>query len=327
MSKLDKNLIFLYSENARAKINDISKKLKKSPQRLKYNIKILEKSKIIMSPHCLFDYSHFGIIVFRVYFKGGYISDKDKSEILKKLSENKYVTSIYELGGEFDLVIEVSSPNPSRFNKELKNIITLIPALNNYKIILNIVTHNYPRNYLPSSDVAKPYEENDVIIGGDREVAIFGKNEIRVMKGLLSNSKMHLTKLARQSGINVKTARFLLKKMKNMKIIRGFHFIINTTDLGINSFRLFLKLHNMSKEREDELMGYMLKTKEIIQVNKTVGDWDLEVDIESFDNMKIRVLVKKLREEFKDIIQSFNMMEFYQYHKKTYLPEYLFEEY
>ena len=42
-------------------------------------------------------------------------------------------------------------------------------------------------------------------------------------------------------------------------------------------------MHNISKEREEELLNYMLKTKEITQINKTVGDWDMEIDIETLD--------------------------------------------
>ncbi|MCX8147414.1 MAG: Lrp/AsnC family transcriptional regulator, partial [Candidatus Woesearchaeota archaeon] len=134
MTKIDNDLLFLYSENARAKVKGLARILKKSPQRLKYSISMLHKEGIIKNPHCVFDYSYFGQILFRVYFKGGYISEKDKGEIIKQLVQNPYVVSIYELSGEFDLAIELESPNPSRFNKELKKVASLIPTLNNYKV-------------------------------------------------------------------------------------------------------------------------------------------------------------------------------------------------
>ena len=135
--KFDGDLIFLYSENARTRIREIAHMLTKSPQRLKYSLKMLEKEGFVNYPHCIFDYSYFGLILFRVYFKGGYISEKDKDYIIRELKENEYVVSIYELTGEFDLAVEMLSPNPSRFNKELKKVTSIIPTLNNYKIILN----------------------------------------------------------------------------------------------------------------------------------------------------------------------------------------------
>ena len=80
-----------------------------------------------------------------------------------------------------------------------------------------------------------------------------------------------------------------------------------------------------SPERESELMSFMFSAKEIVQVHKTVGDWDLEVDIESSDNKKVRYLTTQLRAQFKDIIQTFNIAEFIQYYERRYLPFFLFQ--
>ena len=73
-------------------------------------------------------------------------------------------------------------------------------------------------------------------------------------------------------------------------------------------------------------MSYLLKTKEIVQVNKTVGDWNMEVDLETPDKVRMRLVVSEIRENFKDLIETFNIMEFYRYYKKSYLPTYLFEQ-
>jgi len=70
----------------------------------------------------------------------------------------------------------------------------------------------------------------------------------------------------------------------------------------------------------------LLKTREIVQMNKTVGDWDMEIDIESLDSGRIRQIILQIREEFKDIIERFNLIEFHDSYKKSYLPNYLFRE-
>jgi DNA-binding Lrp family transcriptional regulator len=324
MADFDRDLLFLYSENARAKIKDLSMLLKKSPQRLKYAMANLDKEGLVANPHCIFDYSYFGFILFRVYFKGGYISEKDKATIISQLFDNPYVVALYELSGEFDLAVEIESPNPSKFNKELKKVANLIPTLNNYKILLNVVTHIYPRLYLPKQEFLD--FSHEIIVGGDRVVETFDKSEMTVMKNLLATPKIRLTALAKQSDLNIKTAVSIMKDLHKRKIIKGFKYLVNTNKLGIFKFRLFLKLHNMSQEREPSLMNFLLRTEEIIQVNKTVGDWDMEVDIESLDKTRIRFLIIQLREEFRDLIETFNIIEFYQYYNKNYLPKYLFAE-
>ncbi len=325
MAKLDYDLIYLKSENARISLKNLSKELKKSSQRLKYSLCVLEKEGIITNPYCVFDYSYFGLILFRVYFKGIYVGEHDKAKIISELSNNPYIVAIRSLTGEFDLAVEFASPNPSKFNKELKKIVELNPTLNDYKVILNLVTYIYPKNYLAKKiDISQSNMEK--IIGGDREIETFAANELAVIKNLCTAPTARLTALAESSGLNVKTIKSILNNLIKRKIIKGFKYVLDTTKMDISSFRLFLKLHNLSVEREAVLMNYLLSTKEIVQLNKTVGDWDMEIDLEALDKSKIRTIIMQLREEFKDLIEKFNLIEVYDTHSKSYLPPYLFKE-
>lgn len=321
--KIDYKLLHILSESARTNLRYISNKLKKSPQRIKYSYGVLEKENIITNPYCIIDYSHFGLILFRVYFKGVYFSNKDKSKIIDELKNSKYVVSINELTGEYDLAVEFACPNPSRFNKELKRVTNLAPTLNDYKIILNLVTHLYPKSYLPGCEGLTLYPES--IIGGDRELEIFTPPELDVLKNIVLNPKIRYTSLAKSTKMNIKTIRKIFNDLEKRKIIRGFKYVLNLDKLNIFKNRLFIKLHNLTPEREQELMKFMLNNKEIIQMNKTVGDWDIEIDIESFDSNKIRYIILKLKEEFRELIERFNLIEMNSVHYISYLPEFVFE--
>ncbi|HIH38647.1 Lrp/AsnC family transcriptional regulator [Candidatus Woesearchaeota archaeon] len=325
MVKIDYDLIYLLSENSRMKLKDLSKYLKKSPQRLKYAISMVEKEGLITDANCLFDYGYFGSILFRAYFRGGYISDQQKVQIVKDLETNPYIISIYDLTGEYDLAVEFAAPNPSKFNKELKKLIAFMPTLSDYKLILNLVSHIYPRQYLTKS----PALQNmffERIIGGDRDIETFNQNELIIIKALLDNPTMRMTDLSEKSGLNVKTVNVIMKNLIKRNVVKEFKYVIDSNKLGINRSRLFLKLHYLTSEREEKLLYFASKTKEIVQLHKTVGDWDMELDIESLDKNKVRSIIMEIRAEFKDVIERFNVIEVYSYFKRTYLPRYLFED-
>ncbi|MEK6900472.1 MAG: Lrp/AsnC family transcriptional regulator, partial [Nanoarchaeota archaeon] len=297
--------------------------MRKSPQLLKYGIAALEKEGILRDPFYIFDYSYLGLILFRVYFKSAYVKERDKLKIVQELRMNPYVLSIYELTGEFDLGVEFASPNPSRFNKEFKKIISDNPLLKEYKIILNLVTHIYPRHYLLKTPDLLGLNAQK-IVGGDREKEELSREEIKILHIILNKPTIRYTGLAKESGMNVKTAKLILNNLIKRNIVKGCKYLIDKNKLGIAKSRLFLKLHNLSLERESSLMKYLLETKDVVQVNKTVGDWDMEIDLEALDNSRIRSMFMKLREEYSDIIAQFNLIEFYDYYKRTYLPEYIF---
>ncbi|MEW5896688.1 MAG: Lrp/AsnC family transcriptional regulator [Nanoarchaeota archaeon] len=325
MAKIDYLLLYLISENARIGLKELSRQLKKSSQRIKYSLAVMEKEGLISNPYCVFDYSYFGLILFRVYFKGGYISEKDKEKIVAELKDNPFVVSIYELTGEFDLAVEFASPNPSKFNKELKKVAALAPTLNDYKIVLNVVTRLYSREYLPGcSEIEQIFSER--IVGGDREREEFDMKQMEVIKAILLNPRIRYKELAKDTNQNIKTVRKTLNELQKRNIVKGFKYIVDTDKLGITKNRLFLKLHNVSTEREIELLQFMSRTKEIIQVNKTVGDWDMEIDIEALSANEIRAIITRLREEFKDLIERFNLIEFFTTFKRFYLPLYIFKD-
>lgn len=325
MSQPNHTLIFLRSENARMSLKELARFTKKSPQLLKYNLSVLEKERILYDPYYIFDYSHFGLLLFRVYFKGIYIKEQDKTKVIDQLRENPYVLAVYELVGEFDLAVEFAAPNPSKFNKEFKKIISTNPLLKEYKIVLNIVTHIYPQHYLVNStDLLNIY--NQKIVGGDREEEEFRPEEMAVLKVLLHHPTIRYTRLAQEADLNIKTVKSILHNLTKRNIIRGCKYLIDREKLDINKSRLFLKLHNLDLEYESRLLDYLHDNPEVIQLNKTVGDWDMEIDLESLDKSRIRYIISKLREEFSDLIASFNLIEIYEFHKRTYLPEYLFEE-
>ena len=78
MTKIDNNLVYLRAENARMSLKDMSRHLKQSSQRIKYAITVLKREGIIEHPHCIFDYSYFGLILFRVYFRGAYVRESEQ---------------------------------------------------------------------------------------------------------------------------------------------------------------------------------------------------------------------------------------------------------
>jgi len=286
---------------------------------------VLEKGGILSKPYAVFDYSSFGLIMFKVYFKGAYIKEKDMTQMVTELEDNPYIVSIYELTGEFDLVLVFASPNPSRFNKEFKRLRAKIPALNDYRIVLNVVTHRYPRHYLLESTHISALD-TEIILGGDKEKDMLSSKEMLVIKCLVANPLARFTKIAEKTGLNVKTVKSIMNGLKKRKILKGFKYVMDTNKLGVHQWRLFLNLHNLSAERETELMKYFLKTSEVVQTNKTVGDWDVEVEIESPEKSTIRRIISEIKEEFADILEGFSLIEIYKYDKKSYLPKYLFEE-
>ncbi len=324
VTKINKRLLYFYGENCRLSLSKIAKKIHKSPQLVKYTINRLEKNKIILFYYTIIDYSCFDMLLFKVYFKGGCSKGSELNLLVKKLMENPYVTSIYEMGGQYDLLVEFMAQNPSKFNKELKMLIKENEELNNYDIIINIVSHIYPRDYLmPRNKKAKDLNfPSEIIVGGDRDKIVLNDKEKRILLAFVENPKIRLTSIASKLDINIKTAISVINSLKSKKIIRAYKSALNTDKCDLINNMITLNLHNIEPEKENNILDFCLNNPNIVKISKTIGAWDVEIDVETSSSTDFREIYLKIREEFKDVIKSFNSYRIYKVFKHNYLVDY-----
>jgi len=186
--------------------------------------------------------------------------------------------------------------------------------------VLNLVTYLCPRNYLASG------RRPEIIVGGDREPAELSANDTNVIKALLEKPRARLVELAGTTGLNPRTIKNKIQDLQERRVIMGFKSTFDTTTLGISKSRLLLKLHNITAEREEELLTFLRFMKNTTQINKTIGDWDLEIDLETMETGQTRRIILKIKEKFQELIERFNLIQFDQYYKRSYLPKYLFQD-
>ena len=304
-------------------MSKIAKKVHKSPQLVKYTINKLEKDGVIPFYYTIVDYACFDMLLFKVYFMGGCSTNSELKLLIKKLMQNPYVTSVYEIGGQYDLLVEFMAQNPSKFNKELKLLIKEHEELNNYYVIINIVSYLYQRKYLELKSRKQDnfFLPNKIIIGGDRDKTTLSNNEKKVLSILVKNPKIRLTTIASKLRINIKTAVSAIKLLESKKVIRAYKSALNMQKCGLIKNKITLKLHNIDINKEKKMLNFCLNNLNIIKFSKTIGEWDVEIDVETNSSTEFREIYLRIREEFKEVIRSFNSYRIYEIFKHNYLAE------
>jgi DNA-binding Lrp family transcriptional regulator len=315
ISKSEKRFLYYYSDNCRITYSQLGKMIKKSPQNTRYYVNSIEKESIL-NYHTLIDYSYLDLLMFRVYFKGGF--SRGITPLIQHISKSGYLASISTISGQYDISMEFLARNPSRFNKQLKQLVQDFKELSNYDLIINVVTHIYPRSYLVN-------KTDDIIIGGDRKPRILSQSEIILLKLLVNNPKIKVTELAHKSQMNIKTVILRLKDLQK-ELVMGFRTEFDMDKFGIYRNRIILKLHNINVAVEESLLKFCTQNEHIVCLNKTMGLWDIEIDIETSDMIKFREIFFIIREQFKDIIQSFNYFRIFNTHYRKYVPDYFWTD-
>ncbi len=73
--------------------------------------------------------------------------------------------------------------------------------------------------------------------------------------------------------------KYRIERLEKLGIIRGYYSLIDTSRLGMTSFRTYIKLRNTTKEQREKIVGYLKKQKNIWAVVLMSGKWDIALGI------------------------------------------------
>jgi DNA-binding Lrp family transcriptional regulator len=319
LSKRDLKLLFELDSNYRQPYSRIGRGVRMSQQLVSYKVKSLTSGGILLGNFPLIDYSRFGYLGFRVFFKVNYADRQKFSEMVEKMKKHPSITMVMDCEGRYDLMLVFAARNPSSFNKMLRDIISDNPEqLKNCMILTTVVEHHFLKKYLTTRKV-----EGDTVIGGDRETVGVDETDRKILRALTEGRKS-IVEIAGFSRSNPKTVMSRLRKLER-GVINGYRMMINNEAIGISTNKILIKYHNISVEREDELRRFCRRDPNITEFIKTFGEWDLELTVETRTKKEFRNLYLTLREGFEDIIQDFDNFSVFRVHKRQTLPEEFFE--
>ena len=119
------------------------------------------------------------------------------------------------------------------------------------------------------------------------------------------NARIPYSQLAKKVGLSKQGAEYKVNNLIKKGVIKGFYPVVNVPKLGYRYCRLFVTLQNMTEEKFNEIVGYLIKHNKVFWLFKMHGIYDF----------LIVIWVKKLEEfrEFKEELES----KFSEYIKKA----------
>lgn len=99
--------------------------------------------------------------------------------------------------------------------------------------------------------------------------------DLKILFALDRNSRTAETKLAKLLRVSREIIKYRIKKLKESGIIKSSNIIINPAKLGYIIYKVYLKLQNLSKNKEEEMLNYSMDNKNIFWIAKCDGSFDL----------------------------------------------------
>lgn len=88
------------------------------------------------------------------------------------------------------------------------------------------------------------------------------------------NARMTITQLGKKVKLSKQVVSYRLNLLEKNNIILGYYAITNVYMLGKTHYRVFVKYQNMSSEKEEEFMNYLINHPKIVWIAYFDGDLD-----------------------------------------------------
>lgn len=97
----------------------------------------------------------------------------------------------------------------------------------------------------------------------------------KILYELDIDARQSLSKIAKKAGLSKEVVNYRINKLQEDGVINGFYARIDSSKAGLTLFRTFLKLQNITPEKEKELIDYLVSQKEIGWCVSIQGNWDI----------------------------------------------------
>jgi DNA-binding Lrp family transcriptional regulator len=313
----DKRIIYELERNSRQNNKQIAKKIGLSEQLTGKRIKRLLEKGIIEFFGVKVNPKILGLIHIKTYIKLHSITEQELKDFYRELKKEKNVFWIAEVRGKYDVVITLNTRTIAEYSKRFNEVVSKVEdKILEKKIVFLEKATSYSRAYLVPGK-----EPNEIVhsLGTEKE-AVLEEEEINLLRILNSDGRIGLIELSKKMNLNIETVKKRIQKLKKQGVITGFVSKIDFRKLGSKQHIIFLNVRNMTEEKYKKMETTMKHTGHTLHFMKTIGDHEIEIELETITNDKLYEIIRKLRDQLTLEIIDYEIIEVIREHKLEYFP-------
>lgn len=313
----DQKILSELNSNSRQPVSKLAKKLSISKQNVNYRINKLVRTGIIKQFYTLVNFTALGYKPYKIFLRLNNLAKNEIEKHLEEFKKTEYVVWTVHSDGEYDVIIGLIAKNTEHF----KQIYLYFLEKYQNEILTSdhstiISAHQSKKVYL-SSIKEKPVPTNFYV---DQNKINVDEIDSKILSLLAPNSKISIINISKSLSLTSEAIRMRIKNLQKKKVILGSSILIDFNKIGYLSYKVLLNLKNKTKKDTDQIIQYLNSHLRILEVINTLGNWDLEIDLEVKSVHEFNEIITQIRTKFKDLILGYNTLIKYEEHSYNYYP-------
>lgn len=298
LDKKSKQLLSLLYADSRMSFVQLGKKLKLSSSAVERRLRQLQNSGVISLLFADVNFAKLGFKSYRIYLKFD-VMDKELEQDLIKFFE-KYPRTLWGVvcDGEYDALWRIIAKNEF----DLENAISLILQKFGTRIIEKVIVTTIHHNYLSWNKALGTERQAQFPSEKLGEIVSVDEIDMSLLSALYQNARESSVSLSKLVNITPDAVQYRIKKLIQTGLIMGYSAWFNAKKLGFNYYKLMISFRGITEETEKEFVKFCGECDDIIFLNKTIGSWDIELDVLVRDTSELHAFLVDLKTRFNPIM-------------------------
>lgn len=319
VAELDGKILYELGKNARLSYSQISKIIQSKKPVVAYHVQNLERKGIIWKYVPVISLSRLGIYAHKIYFRFHGLDKEKKKELVDEFVKSKYINWVAESVGVWDLLISIYAKNILEFAIRKNDIFEKYGAfVQDYSITLLEDALVFNRDYLVKKNINY---RKEFVFGGKIEIEEVDEKQKKILRLIRNSGRFSLLDIAEKTKLNAGTVQSKIKDLEKKGIIQGYTTFINLSKTNLQFFKLCIHLNEYGKKEHAGLLDYCKANKNVLHLIKSIGDWELEVELESDNLDYVYEFVDELKTKFPNTIKKIDLVIIKEERKLDFFPE------
>ena len=127
------------------------------------------------------------------------------------------------------------------------------------------------------------------------------KIDLKLLGTLNENAKLSISKLAKKIRVSQQVADYRIKKLQELRIIGGFHTVINPLALNFRLFRISIWFSKINEQFKEDFLSYLKNQGGVAWAGFINSVWDLIIDYYAKSSSEVEDFINNFSKKFQNV--------------------------
>ncbi len=298
LDKKDRDLLTLLYLNSRASFTEMGRKLKLSSSAVERRFRTLKDRGAVSLLMADVNFAKLGLKSYRLYFRFDVMDDKTEKDVLALFESIPRTLWGVVCEGEYDVLWRILAKD----EVEVEEIMNLVTERFGKRIIEKTVATTTYQTYLSWNRAFGGERHPEFPLESVTEAEKPDGTDMKLLAALYGNARSTTVELAALVGLTPDAVQYRIKKLTKKRFILGYTSWYDAKKLGLEYYKIMFGFRGMTAEKEKRFLEFCLEHDNVIFLNKTIGSWDIEVDVIVEDVMELHRFLLEIKTKFGHLI-------------------------